>query len=228
MADCEFTLSGVSLHRATISEADKESEAYLYRNLPDGEKHAYGAWSDAEKAAFLAHVKEFRPTGKNWGLFSKTIRGRAGYQCKRFYEELAAAGEVEPIKSSRRMAEPWKAIEASGNTEELIKFPDDPLPYSQPVVEEEAFEYQVSKIMRMNADTPLNFLLLSFPVDEKDHPRVMHNIRNRLAHKIDQKKLDDLVTDYFAVTGTSNYDESQRKQRKANFVKKVLSECVNI
>jgi len=76
------------------SVVDRDDEQFLYRNVGPGEKVERGSWSDAEKAVFLARLKGFPVDDSNWGPFSTSIAGRAGYQCKRFYAALLASGEV--------------------------------------------------------------------------------------------------------------------------------------
>ena len=72
--------------------------SYFYRHLPPGEVQKNGSWSPSEKEAFMKRLKEFRGNSTtmngDWGLFSRTIPGRVGYQCANFYRKLVESGEV--------------------------------------------------------------------------------------------------------------------------------------
>jgi hypothetical protein len=79
-------------------QAEQHPSAYFYRHRPYGEVRRNGAWTPKEKKLFLDRLQElrgdadtFRP---DWGLFSRTIPGRVGYQCSNFYCSLLDAGEL--------------------------------------------------------------------------------------------------------------------------------------
>ena len=204
-----------------------DDEAFLYRNLKPGERKRTGAWSDDEKAKFVKRLAEFPIDGTNWGAFSAEIEGRCGYQCKKFYKLLVDRGEVKPVtmkrraKWSPRMSQPWKTVEGSTG---VIRFPEEP----PEVVREQSretprFEYQVSRIMRMNVDNPLNFLLFSFPVENEKRARFMNVVRNKLAHNVNQREVDALVNDYFALASTT---DTARERITNDVVARVLSERI--
>jgi hypothetical protein len=73
--------------------------AYYYRHLPHGEIQRNGAWTESEKRMFLDRMRELRGDatsfGHDWGLFSRAIPGRVGYQCSNFYRTLLLSGELE-------------------------------------------------------------------------------------------------------------------------------------
>lgn len=84
--------------RSSYLRGQEYPNAYYYRHLPPGEKQKNGGWTAAEKANFMNRVREFRGNqtfmSGDWGLFSKTIPGRVGYQCANFYRKLVEAGEI--------------------------------------------------------------------------------------------------------------------------------------
>lgn len=84
--------------RSSYLRGQEYPNAYYYRHLPPGEKQKNGGWTAAEKANFLNRVREFRGNqtfmSGDWGLFSKTIPGRVGYQCANFYRKLVESGEI--------------------------------------------------------------------------------------------------------------------------------------
>ena len=67
--------------------------AYFYRNVAPGEVYKTGPFTEAEKKIFLIRVEELKDkeTGSingEWGIFSKALPGRVGYQCSNFYRKL--------------------------------------------------------------------------------------------------------------------------------------------
>lgn len=76
--------------------------AYFYRHVAPGEEYKTGPFTKHEKELFLARVKEYmKPDGSihgEWGLFSRAIPGRVGYQCSNFYRKLIIAGELTDTK----------------------------------------------------------------------------------------------------------------------------------
>lgn len=78
---------------------DDNPNAFFYRNVMPGEIKKNGQWSESEKIIFLKALKEHPPIQGGWGLFSRYIPSRVGYQCNAFYKKLVASGEVEEIVS---------------------------------------------------------------------------------------------------------------------------------
>lgn len=77
--------------------------AYFYRNVAPGEVYKTGPFTLEEKKLFLKRVEEFRDkeTGTingEWGLFSRALPGRVGYQCSNYYRKLVDAGELHDPK----------------------------------------------------------------------------------------------------------------------------------
>ncbi len=61
------------------------NNAFYYRFLESGSPPTKkGPWSKKEKGPFLKRLEEFG--AKQWGVFSKPIEGRVGYQCRNFYK----------------------------------------------------------------------------------------------------------------------------------------------
>jgi hypothetical protein len=84
-------------HRSSYLKGMCQRNAFLYRNLPPGQRQKNGPWSDDEKRLFLARLEEMRSqgAGAQWGIFSEAIPGRVGYQCANFYRALVLSGELE-------------------------------------------------------------------------------------------------------------------------------------
>ncbi|KAF0974775.1 hypothetical protein FDP41_006249 [Naegleria fowleri] len=70
---------------------------YYYRFNEPGESQRNGKWSEQEKAKFIKKLKEYLAETDNfqWGIFSKRIPGRVGYQCSNFYRTLLKSGEIK-------------------------------------------------------------------------------------------------------------------------------------
>jgi hypothetical protein len=72
---------------------DENPNAYYYRFNDPGETQRNGKWTEAEKKAFYQRMNEVGVNGQ-WGIFSKAIYGRVGYQCANFYRQLIECGEI--------------------------------------------------------------------------------------------------------------------------------------
>jgi len=71
--------------------------AYYYRFNSPGEQQKNGAWSSSEKALFMDRLKTLKKENglTQWGIFSKAIPGRVGYQCSNFYRQLLKHGQIK-------------------------------------------------------------------------------------------------------------------------------------
>jgi hypothetical protein len=82
------------------------SNAYLYRHRLPGEQHRFGVWTAEEKELFTRRLAELGGTdeafGGDWGLFSRGIPGRVGYQCSAFYRNLVKKGEIQGSRRPRK------------------------------------------------------------------------------------------------------------------------------
>lgn len=92
--------------RKSYIQGMKNPNAYFYRNVAPGEKYITGPFTPEEKKIFLKRVEEFRDkaTGSingEWGLFSRALPGRVGYQCSNFYRKLIDRGELYDPKYVR-------------------------------------------------------------------------------------------------------------------------------
>ncbi|KAK8893957.1 hypothetical protein M9Y10_022386 [Tritrichomonas musculus] len=76
---------------------DDNPNTFFYRHVMPGEEIKKGPWSEDEKTLFLKALKEHPPIKGHWGLFSRYIPTRVGYQCNAFYKKLVSSGEVEEI-----------------------------------------------------------------------------------------------------------------------------------
>ncbi|EAX88286.1 hypothetical protein TVAG_132910 [Trichomonas vaginalis G3] len=92
--------------RKSYIQGMKNPNAYFYRNVAPGEKYITGPFTPEEKKIFLKRVEEFKDkttgtiTGE-WGLFSRALPGRVGYQCSNFYRKLINSGELYDPKYVR-------------------------------------------------------------------------------------------------------------------------------
>jgi len=73
---------------------DKNANAYYYRFNDPGEPQRNGKWTKEERLLFFNRMAEIGVDGK-WGIFSKAIPGRVGYQCSNFYRHLIENKEIE-------------------------------------------------------------------------------------------------------------------------------------
>lgn len=85
--------------RKSYVQGMKNPNAYFYRNVAPGEEYKTGPFTLEEKKIFLKRVEDFRDkeTGTingEWGLFSRALPGRVGYQCSNFYRKLVEQGEI--------------------------------------------------------------------------------------------------------------------------------------
>ena len=67
--------------------------AYFYRFNVPGVAPKNGKWSKAEHILFMKRVLEFG-VNDQWGIFSKKIPGRVGYQCSNYWRGLVKDGDV--------------------------------------------------------------------------------------------------------------------------------------
>jgi len=72
---------------------DINPNAYYYRFNEPGENQMNGKWTKEEIALFNRRMKEVGVNGQ-WGVFSRTIPGRVGYQCSNFYRQLIESGQI--------------------------------------------------------------------------------------------------------------------------------------
>jgi len=73
---------------------DKNPNAYYYRFNDPGEAQRNGKWTKDERVLFFNRMEEIGVDGK-WGIFSKAIPGRVGYQCSNFYRHLIENKEIK-------------------------------------------------------------------------------------------------------------------------------------
>lgn len=258
--------------------ASLDDDAFLYRNKPEGETKEAGPWSEEEKTKFIEIYRSNPPIDGKWGLFSKQIPGRVGYQCKNMYAQLVEQSLITPLQAdiekveinediygdvasspisvapddksdedlarkteqnearsdislmnitnvcrsqhwSPRMPAPWKLLEARGHKNKIVQFPKE-----DKTSEQEKFEYEAAKLMRLNVEHPLNFLLFSFPVPQDKKAEYINTLRSRLSENPKQPMFDKLVNEYFATIESCERIPSYRRQKiQAKFVEQVLS-----
>ena len=83
------------LKKQAWNQLDTNPNAFLYRYTLPGEEKKNGPWSDDEKQHFIKVLQEHPPDKAHWGMFSKHIPGRVGYQCNAFYKKLISLGEID-------------------------------------------------------------------------------------------------------------------------------------
>jgi len=67
--------------------------AYFYRFNVPGQPQKNGKWTKEEHALFMKRIMEFGANDQ-WGIFSKKIPGRVGYQCSNYWRGLVKDGDV--------------------------------------------------------------------------------------------------------------------------------------
>ncbi|PRP78367.1 histone-lysine N-methyltransferase MLL [Planoprotostelium fungivorum] len=76
-------------NRATVPNA------YYFRFNEPGEEQKTGPWTAQEKLLFKQRMEEVGVNGE-WGLFSRPIPGRVGYQCASQFRKMVQKGEIKP------------------------------------------------------------------------------------------------------------------------------------
>eukprot|EP01091_Cochliopodium_minus_P014530 TRINITY_DN4947_c0_g1_i1.p1 TRINITY_DN4947_c0_g1~~TRINITY_DN4947_c0_g1_i1.p1 ORF type:complete len:623 (+),score=220.02 TRINITY_DN4947_c0_g1_i1:30-1898(+) len=79
---------------------EKNPNSYYFRYKDPNEEIRKGPFTQMEKEAFIHRLKEVGP--QNWGIFSRMIEGRVGYQCSNFYKYLVSRGEIEEIRNFKK------------------------------------------------------------------------------------------------------------------------------
>ncbi|KAG0164971.1 hypothetical protein DFQ30_009145 [Apophysomyces sp. BC1015] len=74
------------------------AEGYYYRFVVPGEGQRNGGWSKDEHKLFMGRYSEWISRGwkigASWGLFSKGIPHRVGYQCMNYYRKLVSDNKI--------------------------------------------------------------------------------------------------------------------------------------
>jgi len=73
---------------------DTNPNKYYYRFNAIGEEQKKGEWSGGEHKLFMQRVLELGVNAK-WGIFSRPIPGRIGYQCSNYWRLLIEKGWVQ-------------------------------------------------------------------------------------------------------------------------------------
>ncbi|KAF1800853.1 Homeodomain-like DNA binding domain-containing transcription factor [Mucor lusitanicus] len=76
---------------------EKNPNSYYYRFNEPGEEQRRGPWTEDEKKLFIDRLKVMGTEGQ-WGLFSKGIPGRVGYQCSNYYRFLIETKQLQDEK----------------------------------------------------------------------------------------------------------------------------------
>lgn len=75
------------IQRKAYENRTTNPNAYYYRFNSPGEKERKGTWSASEHKQFMKRVLE-KGVNIEWGIFSKKIKGRVGYQCSCYWRKL--------------------------------------------------------------------------------------------------------------------------------------------
>ncbi|KAL0486769.1 hypothetical protein AKO1_012106 [Acrasis kona] len=109
MCDVDNMTGWSEARKSAFNKIKDNPNTYYYRFNEPGQEQRNGPWTDAEKNLFLDRLKEVRHNASSpqWGIFSKAIPGRVGYQCSNFYRLLISKGEIKDengflIKSLKR------------------------------------------------------------------------------------------------------------------------------
>jgi len=102
-AASDFTAGWSEARIKAWNGRERNENAYFYRFNAPGEAQSNNRWSGGEHAMFMETL--LRCNGKSgtepgkcdyvWGVFSKCIPGRVGYQCSNYYRTLVKLGTVE-------------------------------------------------------------------------------------------------------------------------------------
>ena len=79
-------------------QIESNPNCFFYRHVLPGEEKKMGSWTQQERKLFIEAIKAHPPTSGHWGLFSRYIPGRVGYQCNAFYKKLLAEGAIPNIE----------------------------------------------------------------------------------------------------------------------------------
>eukprot|EP00485_Elphidium_margaritaceum_P015971 CAMPEP_0202726412 /NCGR_PEP_ID=MMETSP1385-20130828/184599_1 /ASSEMBLY_ACC=CAM_ASM_000861 /TAXON_ID=933848 /ORGANISM="Elphidium margaritaceum" /LENGTH=657 /DNA_ID=CAMNT_0049392633 /DNA_START=52 /DNA_END=2025 /DNA_ORIENTATION=+ len=74
-------------------ERQSRPNAYFYRFCVPGQPQKNGKWTTEEHKLFMQRVLEIG-VNDSWGIFSKKIPGRVGYQCSNYWRGLVKDGDV--------------------------------------------------------------------------------------------------------------------------------------
>lgn len=74
----------------------EDPDVFFFSFLDDYETAKTGSWSQREREEFLnaiaTHQRDRQQKRRGWGMFSRSIPGRTGKQCKRYFKSLIADG----------------------------------------------------------------------------------------------------------------------------------------
>lgn len=163
-------------------QMESNPNSFLYRHVMPGEEKRNGPWSEEEKAAFIEAIKIHPPTSGHWGIFSRHVPGRVGYQCCAFYKKLVAAGELSGLDEQAIEANPDVLSSVSVSTKE----PSASSPKKKRDKEKEkALQFSGSDFAYMYAPTAADNFLIVPDVESSsnfaspaDDPIVVEKIRN--------------------------------------------------
>eukprot|EP00948_MAST-09A_sp_MAST-9A-sp1_P004079 g4079.t1 len=71
---------------------ERNENAYYYRFNEPGEVQRTGGWSKEEHDGFIDLIKN--GVDYRWGILSKNVPGRVGYQCSNYYRKLVEKGKI--------------------------------------------------------------------------------------------------------------------------------------
>jgi hypothetical protein len=89
----EFS-SWTSCRQQAWLQLEANPNCFFYRHVMPGEIQRTGPWTDEENALFIETLRDHPPDPGQWGLFSRLIPSRVGYQCNAQYKKLRAAGLI--------------------------------------------------------------------------------------------------------------------------------------
>lgn len=101
-------------------DIERNPNAFYYRHVDPNEKRKNGPWTEDEKQLFLKVLEEHPPEMGHWGLFSRHIPGRVGYQCNAYYKKLVAAGVVKGTLPATRGSDKDAAAARSESSGDIV------------------------------------------------------------------------------------------------------------
>jgi hypothetical protein len=110
----------------------ENANAYYYRHTDPGEfegeeTQSLHTWTPAERQQFFSELARWRANhwrlGTCWGIFSKAIPSRCGYQCSNFYRSCIRSGDIH---------DPTYGFNERGELKRLYPDREDPDTYPPP------------------------------------------------------------------------------------------------
>jgi len=197
--------------------------AYFYRfNAPD-EEQINGALRESEHSGFMQRVLEM---GVNfeWGIFSKPIKGRVGYQCSNYWRQMMKDGWVKDPNY-------WIRADGSFQYKRAKKgsIPDSVRKYSFVVLRDPSNVF--APCPAYHPKRPTDAQLAKYlqhevqPLTEKEKKGGKKEKKSKSKSKNSKKEKDDDVDDEVEEKKENDEQKSKKKKSKKKEKKDAASTC---